>query len=133
LFEATASKEALVHWISQAEDRRRLVVHQMVQRSEVPAEAQSLKEIIAQFQVSQAQFSEQLQIDLSALMVLVERIQKQNASNGKLLETSIKHVDVMRKNIFGEAQVENKTYNKDGHKSQPQPGSSGPRMISREV
>ena len=77
--------------------------------------------------------SQQLQTDLSALIVLVERIQSQNRINAKIVERSLENVDAMRKNIFGEVTSENKTYNQYGQKNQASVSSTGPRLISKEV
>jgi hypothetical protein len=133
LFDVTASKEALIHWISQAEQYRQSIVYKMSESNEISKPGESLRAIILSYQSKNPEISKQLQTDLNALLVLVERIKTQNGYNEKLIGHSIKHVDAMRKNIFGEAQVESKTYNKAGQKNQPQAGSSGPRIISKEV
>lgn len=132
LFEVTASKEALLHWIMQSENQRQLVVQRLSDQLSLDSKT-TLKQMILHFQSVNPVLSSQLQTDLNALVVLVERIQLQNSQNAKLIAKSLEHVDAMRKNIFGEAQVESKTYNKSGQKNQPERGSTGPRMISREV
>jgi len=126
------SKEALLNWIMQSENQRQQVVRKLSDQLSLDSKT-TLKQMILHFQSANPSLSAQLQTDLNALVVLVERIQLQNSQNAKLIAKSLEHVDAMRKNIFGEAQVESKTYNKSGQKNQPERGSTGPRMISREV
>ena len=130
-FEATSSKEALVHWIHRSEQNRQIIATSLAQ--ELKLANPSLKDLIVHFQSVDATLSAQLQTDLSALVILVERIQAQNNQNGKIVERSLQHVSAMRKNIFGEVTSENKTYNQQGQKNQASPGSAGPRLISKEV
>ena len=129
-YDAATAKEALVHWIYQAEMSRQAVVYALAQAEGL--ENPTLKQLIIYYQTADLDFSNQLQIDLSSLTVLVERIQKQNTANGRLVESSLKHIHNMKKNIFGEISSA-KTYNQQGQKNQVSAGSTGPRLISKEV
>jgi len=93
-YEATSSKEALIHWIIQAETDRIRVVERLA--SKMNLTAPSLKEIIYALEGSkdsnENQLAQQLNKDLNTLVILVERIKKQNASNLVLVEASLKNV-----------------------------------------
>jgi flagellar biosynthesis/type III secretory pathway chaperone len=129
-FEAATTKEALVHWIHQSEMSRQAVVYALAAQEDL--ENPSLKDLIIYFQSKEPELSQQLQTDLSSLVILVERIQNQNRVNGELVERSLKHIHNMKKNIFGEVSPA-KTYNQQGQKNQYSAGASGPRLVSKEV
>ncbi|NDF15893.1 hypothetical protein EB061_11320, partial [bacterium] len=99
-------------------------------RSEEPS---SLKAIIIHYQVARPDLSTRLQSDLHALVVLVERIKKQNEQNGELIQHSLRHICNMKNNIFGETTHQAKTYNQMGQKNQATATSHGPRLVSKEV
>ena len=130
-FDATSNKEALIHWIHRSEQNRQVITYSLAE--DLNLANPSLKELIMYYQSVDAPLSAQLQTDLNVLMILVERIQSQNRINAGIVERSLKHVNDMRKNIFGEVNPQNKTYNQQGQKNQASPGSSGPRLISKEV
>jgi flagellar biosynthesis/type III secretory pathway chaperone len=131
-YEAAASKEALIHWIHQSEMSRQAVVFALAKEEELSSPTPSLREVILHFQSKSPEISNQLQVDLTSLSVLVERIQKQNRLNGSLVEESLKHIHNMKRNIFGEVSPA-KTYNQQGQKNQVSAGAGGPRLISKEV
>jgi hypothetical protein len=132
-YEASTSKEALIHWIHNSEINRGAIVHSLAQEEKLPTLTPSLRELILHFQTLDADLSAKLQTDLTTLMVLVERIKKQNASNALLVESSLKHVHNMKKNIFGETTHQAKTYNQQGKRNQASANEHGPRLISKEV
>ena len=129
-FDAATTKEALVHWIHQAEMSRQAIVQALAEQEDL--QSPSLKDLIIYFQGKDSELSNQLQIDLNSLVILVERIQNQNRVNGKLVEESLKHIHNMKRNIFGEVSPA-KTYNQQGQKNQTKAGAAGPRFISKEV
>jgi flagellar biosynthesis/type III secretory pathway chaperone len=132
-YEATSAKEALLHWIHRAELGRQAAVHTLCQELSLdPAEA-TLRSIILFFQSSDPTLSERLQTDLTALLVLVERIKKQNELNGRLLEESLGHIQNMKKNIFGETNPKAATYNQSGMRNPGSSNAHGPRFVSKEV
>lgn len=132
-YEAAANKEALIHWIHQSEMSRQAIVYVLVNEENLDLKNPSLRELIVHYQIKNPELSQQLQTNLTTLIVLVERIKKQNELNGKLVEESLKHINNMKKNIFGETTHQAKTYNQLGQKNQASANSNGPRMISKEV
>ena len=132
-YDAAASKEALIHWIHNSEMSRQAIVFALAQELGLNTATPSLKELILLFQTTEPETSLKLQTDLSSLVVLVERIKKQNEQNGILLQASLKHINNMKKNIFGETTHQGKTYNQHGQRNQATANEHGPRLISKEV
>ena len=132
-YEAAAAKEALIHWVHQAEMSRQSVVYALAQEEGLESSTPSLRELILHFQTHDSETSNRLQSDLSTLIILVERIKKQNEANGSLVNASLKHIDNMKKNIFGETTHQARTYNQHGQKNSASASEHGPRLISREV
>jgi flagellar biosynthesis/type III secretory pathway chaperone len=132
-YEAAAAKEALIHWIHQAEMSRQSVVFAISQQENFETKTPSLRELILHFQASDIEASNRLQSDLNVLVLLVERIKKQNEANGSLVAASLKHIDNMKRNIFGETTHQARTYNQQGQKNTASANEHGPRLISREV
>jgi flagellar biosynthesis/type III secretory pathway chaperone len=133
-YEAVANKEAVIHWIHEEELNRQAITRLLVQAEGVQAdEPVSLKSIIIHYQVSRPELTNRLQSDLNALVVLVERIKKQNDLNGDLIRHSLRHIGNMKNNIFGETTHQAKTYNQMGQKNQANSNAHGPRLISKEV
>ena len=132
-YDAAAAKEALIHWIHQSEMSRQAIVHALAYEEKLENKTPSLRQIIIHYQIIKPELSAQLQTDLSSLLVLVDRIKKQNELNGKLVEASLKHIQNMKKNIFGETTHQGRTYNQQGQKNTASASEHGPRLISREV
>lgn len=132
-YEAAAAKEALIHWIHQSEMNRQTVVYTIAQEEGLESNSPTLRELILHFQPRDMDASNTLQSDLNMLVLLVERIKKQNELNGKLVAASLKHIDNMKKNIFGETTHQARTYNQLGQKNTASANEHGPRLISREV
>jgi flagellar biosynthesis/type III secretory pathway chaperone len=132
-YEATSAKEALIHWIHQAELSRQIVVRNWCEAGQInPAEA-SLRNLILRTRERDSALADRLQADLSTLMVLVERIKKQNELNGSLVNESLKHIQNMKQNIFGETNPKAATYNQSGQRNTGSSNAHGPRLISKEV
>jgi flagellar biosynthesis/type III secretory pathway chaperone len=132
-YDAAATKEALIHWIHTAEMSRQAIVYALSTEEGLPSTTPSLRELILHYQTRDADLSAKLQTDLTTLVVLIERIKKQNASNALLVESSLKHVHNMKKNIFGETTHQGRTYNQQGQRNQASANANGPRLISKEV
>lgn len=132
-YEASANKEALIHWIHQSELSRQAIVHALISEEGLELVNPSLRELILHYQSKNPELSQQLQTNLNTLIILVERIKKQNELNGKLVEESLKHIHNMKKNIFGETTHQARTYNQQGQKNQASSNAHGPRLISKEV
>jgi len=132
-YDATASKEALIHLIHQTELSRQSVVQAIVHEENFQGRSPSLRELVIHFEGRDFELSNKLQADLNMLVILVDRIKKQNELNGKLVAESLRHINNMKKNIFGETTHQAKTYNQQGQKNQGSVSEHGPRLISREV
>jgi flagellar biosynthesis/type III secretory pathway chaperone len=132
-YEATAAKEALIHLIHQSEMNRQSVVHAIAFEYNLSNQNPTLKELIIHFETESFETSTRLQADLNMLIVLVERIKKQNEVNGRLVAESLKHINNMKKNIFGETSNKAGTYNQSGRQNAGSVNEHGPRLISREV
>lgn len=61
-FEATSSKEALIHWIHRSEQSRQVIAHSIAEQ--IKLENPSLRQIIAHYQIDYPTLSQQLQTDL---------------------------------------------------------------------
>ena len=132
-YEAASAKEALVHWIHQAEMSRQAVVYAIAQEDGLVTPTPSLRELILHYQSKDADLANRLQVDLNSLIILIERIKTQNSTNGRLVESSLKHIHNMKKNIFGETTHKAQTYNQQGQKNQASANDHGPRLVSKEV
>jgi len=132
-YESTAAKEALIHLIHQAEMNRQSVVRAIAFDYNLSNLNPTLKELIIHFESESFETSTRLQADLNMLIVLVERIKKQNEINGRLVAESLKHINNMKKNIFGETSNKAGTYNQSGRQNTGSANEHGPRLISREV
>jgi len=133
-YEAVANKEALIHWIHGEELNRQAVARRIRDDEGIPGEhAPTLKEIIVCFQSRDPGLAQRLQSDLQTLVVLVERIKKQNSLNDALIAESLGHINNMKANIFGETTHQGRTYNQQGQKNQANSNAHGPRLISKEV
>lgn len=133
-YESVANKEALIHWIHQAELERQAVTLALKKSEGFDEDSNpSLKELILHYQSLNPELATRLQADLSALVILVERVKKQNQINGGLIEQSLKHINNMKGNIFGETTHQGKTYNQMGQKNQAGGTPHGPRLVSKEV
>jgi hypothetical protein len=132
-YDAAASKEAMIHWIHSAELSRQAIVYALASEEDLSSKTPSLRELILHYQTKDADLSNKLQSNLTTLLVLVDRIKKQNESNASLVNASLKHVSNMKKNIFGETTHQARTYNQHGQRNQASANANGPRLISKEV
>jgi flagellar biosynthesis/type III secretory pathway chaperone len=133
-YEAVTNKEALIHWIHREELGRQAVTLEICATENIPAHpSPSLKEIIARIQPRNPDLGTRLMADLNALLILVDRIKKQNELNGTLVGQSLGHINNMKANIFGETTHQGRTYNQMGQKNQANSNAHGPRLISKEV
>jgi flagellar biosynthesis/type III secretory pathway chaperone len=132
-YEATSAKEALIHWIHQAELSRQALVRTWCEADGItPADA-TLRNLILRVRAEDQTLADRLQTDLTTLLVLVERIKKQNELNGSLVNESLKHIHNMKQNIFGETNPKAATYNQTGQRNAGSTSAHGPRLISKEV
>jgi flagellar biosynthesis/type III secretory pathway chaperone len=132
-YEATSAKEALIHWIHQAELSRQAVVRTWCEVEGIHSSEATLRSLILRVQGRDSGLADRLQTDLTTLVVLVERIKKQNELNGSLVNESLKHIQNMKQNIFGETNPKAATYNQSGQRNAGSTNAHGPRLISKEV
>jgi len=90
----------------------------------------TLNEIVLRAQAISLKLSEQLRSVHQTLQLLISRIQEQNQSNRVLVEGSIERVEIMKRNVLGEAVPRSETYSPTG---QRQAQSSGARLLSTEI
>lgn len=132
-YDAAAAKEALIHWIHQSEMSRQAVLYTLCKEEGLENENPSLRDLIVFYSGRDNEISNKFQTDFNTLIVLVERIKKQNELNGRLVEASLKHIHNMKKNIFGETTHQARTYNQYGQKNAASTNEHGPRLVSKEV
>jgi flagellar biosynthesis/type III secretory pathway chaperone len=132
-YDAAAAKEALIHWIHQAEMSRQSVVYLLCTEEGISTQKPSLRDLILHYQARDPEITNKLQTDLNSLIVLVERIKKQNELNAQLVDASLKHIGNMKRNIFGEVSHQGRTYNQMGQTNKGSTQEQGPRLISKEV
>jgi len=130
--EQALAKRGVVESVNLLEERRRGLTLTLARLWQKQPEKVVLSEIILELQVRAPKLAESLRSTQSALRILVERVIAQNESNRQLLETSVKHVDAMKKNILGEADPLRAGYNPSGQRGgSVQQGQA--RFLSREA
>ncbi|HAR44565.1 MAG TPA: hypothetical protein DCS07_18350 [Bdellovibrionales bacterium] len=90
----------------------------------------SISQVIIAIQSDDPRGAEQFRTANNVLTILVQRIKEQNDSNRALVERSLEHVHVMKRNILGESVPKSNTYLQNGQKSNP---VAGARLISKEA
>ena len=126
----TAIKQGLVEEIHHVEAERVRVVGELAIAWKVSPQELTLPKIIIQVQGKNLKFAEQLRTTFNTLTVLIQRITEQNNHNKKFLESSIAHIDQMKKNVLDESASQTNTYTQQGQRSTP---SGASRLISKEV
>jgi flagellar biosynthesis/type III secretory pathway chaperone len=129
IHEVTLEKQAVLQQIVVAEQARVAASRDVAVQLRSPAEA-SLGQLVLQSQSVSLKLSEQLRSVQHALVHLIGRIQEQNGSNRQLVESSLEHVNQMKKNVIGESMPKSETYSPTGHR-QNAPAQS--RLISTEI
>ena len=126
----TYSKEVVIHAVREAELERIREMSSLAARWKLPLVDMSLRKFIELIQGRDLPSAEKLRNVQNALKVLLDRIQEQNHQNGLLVQKSLEHVSVMKRNVLGEARGKNDTYTQRGRKSD---FSAGARLLSKEV
>ncbi len=129
IHEITLEKQGVLQQILAAEQARLSTSRLVAVQLNAPADA-SLGQIILQSQSVSLKTSEQLRSVQQALAHLIGRIQEQNGSNRQLVESSLEHVNQMKRNVIGESMPRSETYSPTGHR-QNAPAQS--RLISTEI
>lgn len=128
--EATHQKEALIEEIKRQETLRLEQIGHISVQLRKPARDITVQSLILQIQVRDPKLAEQLRSSMNALLLLVGRIRDASQYNLELIERSLDHVDLMKKNVLGEAIPNSNTY---GSKAQHVGNTAGARLISREA
>jgi flagellar biosynthesis/type III secretory pathway chaperone len=130
IHEITLEKQGVLQQILAAEQGRAAVSRNVATLLNLPADSTSLGQIVLQSQSVSLKTSDQLRSVQQALVHLVARIQEQNHSNRGLVESSLEHVNQMKRNVLGEAMPKSSTYSSSGQR-QNAPAQS--RLISTEI
>jgi hypothetical protein len=125
--EVTNAKTVLVEHVRQHESLRLRLIGALAAEWKIPAAEMTLQRMIIQVQGTDQKSAEQFRSALNALTLL---IREQNEDNRVLVETSLDHVNTMKRNVLGEAQPRSNTYNKTGQSQAP---ASDARLISQEA
>ena len=131
--EVALAKQALVESIRVVESARLKVVAQLEKIWGQRGTPLSLSELIVRVQGADQALASQLRTQQNALRHLAERIQLTNESNRQLVESSMKHVDRMKKNLMGEVDPKSALYTPQGNKGASGPQGSQARFLSREA
>ncbi|NDD93356.1 hypothetical protein EBZ37_14905 [bacterium] len=130
IHEAALEKQGILHQIAFAEQDRASSAIQVAEQLSAPKDQQNLSKLVLLAQSVSLKISDQLRSVQQALQLLVVRIQEQNQSNLRLVESSLQHLEQMKKNVIGESDPRSGTYSSSGQR-QNAPVQS--RLISTEV
>lgn len=129
--ELTYEKESLVESIKQQEQLRVKLVAELSVILRKPLRELTLTNLIILVQGENLKLADQLRNSLTALTTLASRISDQNRANRTLVERSLEHIHVMKRNVLGEATPKSDTYGAQGQKRVA--GATSPRFVSKEV
>lgn len=128
--DVTAAKQGLIEAVAQAEAERLKCIGTLALLWKIPTRELSLPKLIIRVQGQDLKLADQLRSAYNALSILIQRISDQNKENQALVERSLEHVAVMKRNVLGEAVPKTTTYNPQGQRSSaPAEG----RLISSEA
>jgi hypothetical protein len=131
--EIALAKKALVISIREIETKRLSTVSKIAGIWKKPGQELLLSEIILAVQTRDPPLSQSLQTLQNALRHLLERIQILNESNRQLVDASMKHVDVMKRNLMGEVEPRSSLYTQSGNKSPTSAQAAQSRFLSTEA
>ena len=128
--EITYAKEALINSIYQWDKERSKNSQHLAIYLRKPVAEITLSNIIIAIQGNDLKTADKLRSSSAALNLLVTRINEQNAENRQLVETTLHHIQEMKKNVLGEAEQKSETYSSYGKKVN---SAGASRLISKEV
>jgi hypothetical protein len=128
--EQTHAKELVIETIKQAETERIRISTFIALDWKVPLKELTLGFIVKEVEPRDAETSEKFRSGLTALTVLIDRAKRLNEANRELVERSLEHVNVMKKNVLGEALPATDVYGNHGQKL---PNTAGARLLSTEA
>ena len=124
------AKELVVESIKQEEAKRIRISADVALELKRPLSEMTLTNLIMETEPQNPKLAEALRSAMNALVILIDRARKLNASNQELIDRSLEHVHAMKKNVLGEAVPRSDVYGSQGQKL---PHTSGARLISKEV
>ena len=130
IHDVTLEKQGILHEVVVAEQDRITATRIVAALLNAPADTANLSSLILLSQAASLRISDQLRSVQQTLQLLVSRIQDQNRANSLLVETSLVHVNEMKKNVIGESMPGSGTYSASGQK---QNGPAQARLFSAEV
>ena len=128
--DCTYAKEGSIEAIRQAEAERIKLVTELAMMWRKPLRELTITQIAIEIQGRDLKTADQLRSAHTALTILLQRITEQNRANGELVQTSLSHLEQMKKNVLGESEPKSNTYTQQGQRAS---GPSGARLISREA
>ncbi len=131
LQEVTHSKEVVIHTIHQFELDRVRAMAQIAAEWKTAVPENSLKKFIEILQGKDLAAADRFRSVMNALKVVIDHIDEQNQDNRRLVEKSLEHIAIMKKNVLGEAQPKADTYTQKGRKTETSGGA--PRLLSKEA
>jgi len=120
--ECSGTKQAIIDRLSGLESRRQALIGQLKMRDLVETDTGHLD----------GDAREELRERWESLRGRVALAVEKNEANQKLLSSSIKHIENMKKNVLGETVPKSNTYSATGGKVAGS-NQSGARRISKEV
>ncbi|MGZ3689374.1 MAG: flagellar export chaperone FlgN, partial [Bdellovibrionota bacterium] len=129
--EASVAKQALVEAIRQSDTERMGLVGELALAWKTPVRDLTLPNLVIAIQGDDPKGAEQLRSAYNALTILIQRITEQNQDNAEMIQKSLEHLSVMKKNVLGEAVPKSNTYTQKGQRADGQQG--GARLISKEA
>ena len=120
--ECSGTKQKIIDRLSQLESRRQALIGTRKMRELVEEDSAVLDRLSR----------EELRAKWEALRQKVALAVEKNEANQKLLASSIKHIENMKKNVLGETIPKSNTYSSSGNKVAGS-NQSGARRISKEV
>ena len=117
LSKVTHHKHLVIHQIQKLEKQRQTIMLEL--GAYYMGEEPTLAQIKESVQQRDSRAHERLESIDKTLNLLIERIQIQNRHNMAVVESSLKHVTNMKKNVLGEVVKTAETYTKRGTKDSP--------------
>jgi hypothetical protein len=130
--ETTLAKEAILQAVRHAESERLAAAAALAMAWKKPLRELTLPAIVIAIQGRDGRSAELLRSTHNALRILIERIVEMNAENRVLVESSLGHVEKMKKNVLGEAVPAADVYTSQGQRTAGS-AAAAPRLISREA
>lgn len=128
--DCTLAKQSLIEAIKRVEVERLKSLGDLAILWKKPIRELTLPNLIMVIQGEDLRRSEQFRSALNALTLLIQRINEQNRHNHAVVQSSLKHVGEMKKNVLGESTPKSETYTPLGQRT---PGVHGARLISKEA